>query len=247
MSVFSVSVAAFLLAGVTFIIVATLRADKPWLQPVALLRAAFQLTILSLIVHSVFSYPLLTPIFLIVMTVAATWTSFSRLRSENYRLSIIGLTILISWVVPVGICIITQAIPFDSRYVLALSGIVIGAVMNVTSLMGKHLREQLAIRTPEHEGMLALGATYRQAAAPMVRKAISMALMPATDQTRTTGLVTLPGAFVGAIFAGAPVEEAAMFQIVVLASVLCGSALATASLALSSGAPRKLVVPSPAL
>jgi putative ABC transport system permease protein len=39
------------------------------------------------------------------------------------------------------------------------------------------------------------------------------------DQARTTGLVTLPGAFVGALFGGASPVEAAQFQLVVLAGV----------------------------
>lgn len=41
-----------------------------------------------------------------------------------------------------------------------------------------------------------------------------------TDQTKTTGLVTLPGAFVGAIFGGVSPLEAGRFQIVVLAAIM---------------------------
>jgi hypothetical protein len=40
----------------------------------------------------------------------------------------------------------------------------------------------------------------RQATAGLVGVAVAEALVPALDQTRTTGLVTLPGAFVGALF-----------------------------------------------
>jgi putative ABC transport system permease protein len=46
------------------------------------------------------------------------------------------------------------------------------------------------------------------------------ALTPSIDQTKTSGLVTLPGAFVGAIFAGASPLEAGRFQLVVLAAIL---------------------------
>ena len=45
-------------------------------------------------------------------------------------------------------------------------------------------------------------------------------MLPNLDQTRSTGLVTLPGAFVGAIFGGASPAEAAQFQLVVLAGVV---------------------------
>ena len=48
------------------------------------------------------------------------------------------------------------------------------------------------------------------------------ALIPNLDQTKSTGLVTLPGAFVGALFGGAPALEAAQFQLVVLAGLALG-------------------------
>lgn len=45
-------------------------------------------------------------------------------------------------------------------------------------------------------------------------------LIPSIDQTKNTGLVTLPGAFVGALMGGASPIEAAHFQLVVLISVM---------------------------
>ncbi|MCU1533934.1 MAG: hypothetical protein JWR53_415, partial [Glaciihabitans sp.] len=41
---------------------------------------------------------------------------------------------------------------------------------------------------------------------------------------KTSGLVTLPGAFVGAVFAGASPLEAGRFQLVVLAAILAAGA-----------------------
>ena len=57
--------------------------------------------------------------------------------------------------------------------------------------------------------------------------------------------MTLPGAFVGAIFAGAPVLVAAEFQILVLAAILVTGAISVALLSLKFGAPR--VIPIGAL
>jgi putative ABC transport system permease protein len=66
--------------------------------------------------------------------------------------------------------------------------------------------------------------------------------MPSTDQTRTTGIVTLPGAFVGAMFAGASPLDAAQFQLIVLASILLASAIAITLLASVFGAPKTLPI-----
>ena len=50
-------------------------------------------------------------------------------------------------------------------------------------------------------------------------EAVREALLATLDQSKSTGLVTLPGAFVGALFGGASPVEAAQFQLVVLAGV----------------------------
>ncbi|MFJ6418924.1 ABC transporter permease [Paeniglutamicibacter sp. NPDC091659] len=46
--------------------------------------------------------------------------------------------------------------------------------------------------------------------------------MPNLDQTKSTGLVTLPCAFVGALFGGVLALGAAQFQLVVLAGLALG-------------------------
>ena len=99
----------------------------------------------------------------------------------------------------------------------------------------------LAQIADQYLAWLALGATPRQAARPAVREAVSMSVMPATDQARTTGLVTLPGAFVGALFAGSSALEAARFQILVLAAILCANALTALVLTRFLGAPTTLL------
>ncbi len=62
------------------------------------------------------------------------------------------------------------------------------------------------------------------------------ALIPSTDQTKTTGLVTLPGAFVGAIFGGISPLEAGRFQIIVLAAIMAAGSI-TAVMAVAALAP----------
>ena len=50
------------------------------------------------------------------------------------------------------------------------------------------------------------------------------ALVPALDQTRTVGLVTLPGAFVGMLLGGASPVQAGVVQLVVLVGLLAAEA-----------------------
>ena len=50
--------------------------------------------------------------------------------------------------------------------------------------------------------------------------------IPGIDQTRSVGLVTIPGAFVGMVLGGASVTTAAIMQLFVLISLLAVSAVA---------------------
>ncbi|MEO6532202.1 MAG: ABC transporter permease, partial [Pseudolysinimonas sp.] len=130
----------------------------------------------------------------------------------------------------------TGAIEFTPRYALAIGGIVIGNSMSIATIGGRRLTESIDDHWDEVEGWLALGATPRQSTTTLAKQAIYSALIPTTDQTKTTGLVTLPGAFVGAIFGGVSPLEAGRFQIVVLAAIMAAGAV-TASIVVSALAP----------
>jgi ABC-type iron transport system FetAB permease component len=58
------------------------------------------------------------------------------------------------------------------------------------------------------------------------RQAATTALVPPLDQTRTVGLVTLPGAFVGVLLGGGSPLEAGAAQLLVLIGLLAAEMLA---------------------
>src|SRR5215208_6338948 len=80
--------------------------------------------------------------------------------------------------------------------------------------------DDIAEQRSKVEAALALGATSRQAVAPILRTALQRALIPLIDATKTTGIIFLPGAMVGMIIAGADPLEAVRLQIVVLYMLL---------------------------
>ena len=232
-----------ILSLVAFGIVSALKLEKPWLQPIAILRALVQLAILSLILNGIISNGFWVIAFLGVMVIAATWVVRQRLElrwGETPR--IVGI-VLVASAVPVIILFSLHTVEFSPRYVLAVGGIVIGNAMTVSTLVGRSIAANLVSSHDEIEGWMALGATPRKASLRVVRVAGSTALIPSTDQTRTTGIVTLPGAFVGAIFAGASPVEAAEFQLLVLASILLAGAICVALMTWTFGAPATFPAP----
>ncbi|MET4704752.1 ABC transporter permease [Frigoribacterium sp. UYMn621] len=240
MTPFVTIVAVAVLAAITLTVVLALRLEHPWLQPWAVLRAVVQLGILSVILGGVISSRWLVAAFLSVMVIAATWVVYRRLGVDaRFLLPIVG-TVIAASAVPLVVVFATGAVAFSPRYLLALGGIVIGNTMTVCTLMGRSLGALYLSQRDEMEAWLSLGATPRQSGLRAVRSAASTALIPSTDQTRTTGIVTLPGAFVGAVFAGASPIQAAQFQIVVLAAILAAGALTAASFTGVFGAPEVL-------
>jgi putative ABC transport system permease protein len=237
-----VVVAVAVLAAVALAIVWGLRLEKPYLQPIAIARAVLQLAILTIILAGVISNGWWVALFLAVMVGAATWVVIRRLELQLRDAPVIAGIIVVATAIPVTVIFLTGAVEFSPRYVLAVGGIVVGNAMTVCTLMGRSLTANFVSYRDEIEGWLALGATPRIASIRGVRVAASTALIPATDQTRTTGIVTLPGAFVGAIFAGASVVVAAEFQILVLASILVTGAISVALLSWRFGAPRVIPI-----
>ena len=242
MTVLSTVIAVAVLATITVAVVLLLRLDSPWLQPWALLRAGVQLGVLILLLNSIISSPLGVALFLLVMVAAATWIIYRRLRLAASVLPAIVLIIVVSAAIPVAAVFLFSGIEFSARYLLAVGGIVIGNTMTVCTLMGRQLRILYVAQRDEIEGWLALGATPRRATQRAVRSAASGALIPSIDQTRTTGIVTLPGAFVGAVFAGASPLFAAQFQLLVLAAVITAGALTVAGMTLLFGAPQTVAL-----
>ncbi|MCU1414926.1 MAG: hypothetical protein JWN80_2266 [Microbacteriaceae bacterium] len=240
MSIWLTLAAVAVLAAITLSIVLVLRLEHPWLQPWAIARAAVQLGILTVILAGVISNVLWVALFLVVMVLAATWVVFRRLGLARRFLPIISGTIIVAAAIPTTAIFVTGAVEFSPRYVLAVGGIIVGNTMTVSTLMGRSLGSLIVSQRDEIEAWLSVGATPRRAALRAVRSAASTALIPSTDQTRTTGIVTLPGAFVGAVFAGASPLVAAEFQLLVLAAILAAGAITVALFSATFGAPEVL-------
>jgi putative ABC transport system permease protein len=203
-------------------------APKPFAPALAVLRGTLQLAAISLVLSGIIHSALWIGAALVVMFAVASWTAARRLGALRERLTPVAVAMGAGILITLAIVFLTGAIEFSPRYVLAIGGIVIGNAMTIATLSGRRFVELVDDRWEDVEGWLALGATPRVATRDLVRRAIHAAMVPTTDQTRTTGLVTLPGAFVGAVFGGVSPLEAGRFQIVVLAAIIgCGAIVAT--------------------
>ncbi|WP_040868030.1 ABC transporter permease, partial [Nocardia exalbida] len=96
------------------------------------------------------------------------------------------------------------------------------------SLAARRALDTVEQRWGEVEAAMSLGLTEREARLEVVRPSAGDALLPGVDQTRTVGLVTLPGAFVGVLLASGSALQAAAVQMLVLTGLLLAQASAVA-------------------
>ncbi|WAL71625.1 ABC transporter permease [Kitasatospora sp. YST-16] len=120
----------------------------------------------------------------------------------------------------------TGLLPAKGITVIPVAGILIGGALTATSLAGRRALDELRLRHGEVEAALALGFEERDARLEICRTAAATSLVPALDQTRTVGLVTLPGAFVGMLLGGATPVQAGAVQLFVLVALLAVEAVA---------------------
>ena len=215
----------------------------------ASLRATVQLAVVAAALRGVFAAPVAVVAVIAIMFGVATWTAARRLREHPGAYRAVLLSCAAGSAVPIGIIVGLPVLHRDVRTLVAVSGIVIGGGMTAATLTGRRLAESLRRRRDEVEGWLAIGATPRQAVSELARDAVYDALIPPLDQTRTVGLVTLPGTFVGALIGGAGAAGAARFQLTVLVALLCAESITATALAWLLGAPATLpaVVVGPGL
>lgn len=210
---------------VTVALLQLFRIGLGWFPLWAVVRAVVQLTVIALLLHGILTVPWTVAAFIVLMLTTASWTAQGRLHElwHGRQAAIAGVLsgALVTLVVIFGL----RLIAFQVRYLIAVGGIVIGNAMSASTLAGRNFLRACRLRTPEIEGWLALGATPPQAHSDIGREAVRESMLPNLDQTKSTGLVTLPGAFVGALFGGASPIQAAMFQLVVLAGLGLTSAV----------------------
>jgi putative ABC transport system permease protein len=112
------------------------------------------------------------------------------------------------------------AVPFTGASLVPVAGIIIGGGMTASSLTGRRVFAALHDELGTYEAGLSRGLTRPEAIDEVIGRHLPEALVPGLDQTRTVGLVTLPGAFVGVLLGGGTPIQAGAAQLLVLIGLL---------------------------
>jgi putative ABC transport system permease protein len=194
---------------------------------VAVVRATVQLAVVSAVLVQVVGSLALSAAFVALMVAVAALTAAGRISGRpardpavRRRLPAMVLPVAGAALPVAGLIVGSGAVPLQGISVIPVAGILIGGAMTAASLAGRRMREELTARRGEVEAALSLGLPSRDAVLFIARDTAATALVPPLDQTRTVGLVTLPGAFVGVLLGGGSPLQAGAAQLLVLVGLL---------------------------
>lgn len=184
----------------------------------AALRAVIQLAAISVILHAVLDRTWASVLFACGMFVVAVWTASG--RAEARRDATWIAVALAAAVAPVLAVIFgSRVADFVGPAIIPIAGILTGGAMTAHTLAARRAFAALRESKGLVEAGLALGFSRRVAIRLTIDPHAPEALTPVLDQTRTVGLVTLPGAFVGVLLGGGSAADAAAAQVLVLVLV----------------------------
>lgn len=199
-----------------------------WEAPSAAVRAALQLAAVSTVLAVALQRLWSSMLVLLVMFVVASITAARRSQADRGAWWL-AVALAAGMVMVIPLLTLTGAVPFTGVAVVPVFGIVLGGTMTASAVAARRALDALTQRAGEVEAALSLGLPERFPRMLVIERPLSDALLPNLDQTRTAGLVTLPGAFVGVLLATGSAAQAAAVQVLVLVSLLlaqvCGVAV----------------------
>jgi putative ABC transport system permease protein len=195
---------------------------------VATIRSIIQLTLIGYAIKLIFDVDSiwLVVALLAVMVLFGALTARGRAKSVPDAFWPLLLTLAIAAAATLGLVVVLGIFEPTPRYLVPVGGMVIGNSMTASAVALNRLGDEVADSRARIEATLALGATAREAALPIVRRSLRSGMITLVDSTKTTGLIFFPGTMVGMLLAGASPTDAVRLQLILLYSLLGSVAIA---------------------
>jgi putative ABC transport system permease protein len=203
---------------------------------IAVVRSFVQLTAIGYVIKLIFDQDNLA----FVLALLAVMVSFGALTARSRAKRVPGvfwplvIALSVAGATTLGLVVALGIFKPQARYLVPVGGMVIGNAMTASAVALNRLGDEMSDGRSRIEATLALGATAREAAAPVVRRALRSGMITLVDSTKTTGLIFFPGTMVGMLLAGANPTDAVRLQLILLYTLLGSvsiSALVSTSLA----------------
>jgi putative ABC transport system permease protein len=200
---------------------------SPWTVPRAAIRAAVQLTAVAGILAAAMTRLWSSALVLSVMFVVASLTAARRSQASRGS-AWLTLPLGVGLLAVLPLLLLSGVVPMNGVAIVPIVAIVLGNTMTAVAVAARLALDTLNQRAGEVEAALSLGMSDRDSRMEIIGTTPTNALLPNIDSTRTVGLVTLPGAFVGVLLSTGSAAQAGAVQILILIALLlcqtCGVA-----------------------
>jgi UDP-glucose/iron transport system permease protein len=195
---------------------------------IAVVRSFIQLTAIGYVIKVIFDQDNFGFVvaFLAVGVIFGALTARARAKRVPGALVPLLIALSIAAATTLGLVVALGIFKATPRYLLPVGGMVIGNAMTASAVALNRLGDEMADGRARIEATLALGATAREAASPVVRRSLRSGMITLVDQTKTTGLIFFPGTMVGMLLAGANPTDAVRLQLILLYTLLGSVAIA---------------------
>lgn len=193
----------------------------------AAVRAAVQLSAVSAIIVVAIQHLWSAALVVLVMFAIGVVTTGRRTGVLD-RWPWVALA-MASGVVPVLLIVfLTGTVPLEGVSLVPIAGIIVGNMMTGHTLVARRSFAVLRESVGQYEAALSLGLVRSEAIALIDPDSAREATFPNNDATRTVGLVTLPGAYIGVLLGGGSPLQAGAAQLLVLLGIMAGQILVVA-------------------
>lgn len=210
------------------------RADLEKDIAVATVRSFIQLIAIGYVIKFIFDRD--DEVFVLgllaVMIAFGTYTSSRRAKGVPGAALPIAVALTLAAATTLGLVVLLGVFAPEARYMVPVGGMVIGNAMNAASVTLNRLADDVSARGAEIEARLALGASSRQAIAPILVSSLRSGMIPLIDASKTTGLIFFPGTMVGMLVAGAAPIDAVRLQLILLYALLGSISLSSLTVVL---------------
>jgi putative ABC transport system permease protein len=230
----SIHVAAWQVAA-SLVLVAIAIAISRWRQAglerdiaIATVRSIVQLTLVGYAIKLIFEADTIWLVLalLSVMVLFGALTARGRAKNVPGAFWPLLIALAIAAASTLGLVVALGVFEPTPRYLVPVGGMVIGNAMTASAVALNRLGDEVGDSRARIEATLALGATAREAALPIVRRALRSGMITLVDSTKTTGLIFFPGTMVGMLLAGASPTDAVRLQLILLYTLLGSVAIA---------------------
>ncbi len=202
---------------------------------VAAIRTAVQLTLIGLVLKTIFANAQLHWVGLIVLVMLLVAGREVMARQQHrlagwwgYGVGTVSMFVSTFAITVMALTVVINTEPwYQPQYAIPIMGMMLGNTMNGIALGLDRLTGNAREQRTTIEARLILGQTWQEAISDIRRNSMRTGMIPIINAMAAAGLVSLPGMMTGQILAGTPPIEAVKYQILIMFMITAGTGFGT--------------------